>query len=87
MLTFLFWNIGRRHVPDLIADMAHAQTADIVILAESDIPSTELLLALNRDSAQYQLPFGICERIQVFTRFHAGFLRAVTETDYISTRK
>ncbi len=67
--------------------MAHAHSADFVILAECDITSTELLLALNRSSSRYQLPFGACERIQVFTRFHAGFLLPVYEDDYTSIRK
>jgi hypothetical protein len=87
MPTFLFWNIARRQVSDLISQLAHAHSADLVILAESDIPSTELLLALNRESPLYQLPFGACERIQVFTRFHAGFLVPFYEDDYVSIRK
>jgi len=87
MPTFLFWNIARRQVSDLISELAHTHAADLVILVESDIPDTELLLALNRESPRYQLPFGVCERIQVFTRFHAGFLLPFYEDDYVSIRK
>jgi hypothetical protein len=87
MPTFLFWNIARQPISSLISKLALTHEADVIILAESDIPGAELLIALNQHSSQYQLPFGVCERIQVFTRFHSGFLSPVYEDDYTSIRK
>jgi hypothetical protein len=87
MPTFLFWNIHRKQITELVARVAHAHAVDILILAESEIPSSTLLLSLNRDGASYQLPLGFCKRIQVFTRFHAGFLQAVAEDDWTSIRR
>ena len=87
MLRFLFWNLGRRPLRQLVADVARIHSIDILILAECDISPAALLQAMNQGSSEYQLTRGLCESIRVVTKFHAGFLRPVYESKRISIRK
>jgi endonuclease/exonuclease/phosphatase family metal-dependent hydrolase len=87
MSTFLFWNTGRRPIVDLISTAARAFEVDVLMLAECPIPGVELLSALNRTSADYQLTFTVSESVKVLTRFHAEFLRPTAESDRYSVRR
>ncbi len=80
MLTFLFWNIGRRRIEKLIASAANERDVDILILAECEIPITTLLDSLN-DGQKYKFQncFSMSERLRVFTRFSAELLHPVSE--------
>ena len=81
---FLFWNINRKPLAGLVADLAEIHRIDVVILAECDEPAL-MLRALNRaQAASFHFPDSRCERIRLFTRFPGEFLRRARETERIS---
>ena len=82
---FLFWNINRKPVADVVAELAAAQKAEVVILAESVISPRRLLATLNGVAGQgYHLSTGISKGITILTRFSREFLRPVFESDHVS---
>lgn len=46
MTKVLFWNIRRRPLQRLIADLARSHDLDLILLTESEIPEVELIAAL-----------------------------------------
>src|SRR5215469_5128430 len=87
MPTFLFWNTGHRPITELINKAAHQLQVDVLILAECSISGAELLTELNCKSPDYQLTFTVNETIKVLTKFHASFLRPITEGKRFSVRR
>lgn len=90
MITFLFWNLGRYVLGNLLASIAQHNGADVILLTECQETATDILLALNRGdvSEYYYAPgYGGCERIQVFTRFPDHFIPPVAEAPRSSIRR
>jgi hypothetical protein len=84
---FLFWNINRQPVASLIAELATLHQVDVVVLAESATSKAEMLMVLNRDTAnRFRYAPGLSRRITMFTRFSRRFLRPRFESDYLSIR-
>ncbi len=48
MVTFLFWNIRRNPIIRLVAKLVHDCEADVLMLAESNIPDIDLQTMLNK---------------------------------------
>src|SRR5215831_18649900 len=46
-VTFLFWNLNRKALLELLKSMAREHRVDVVVLAENRIPVAELLEGLN----------------------------------------
>lgn len=88
MTTFLFWNLGRRPLEHLLADLAFEHAADVVILAESVASSWTLLAELNRraGSVYFEAPVLGCTRIRVLVRFDPYYLTTIYEEDHLSIR-
>jgi hypothetical protein len=86
MLTFLFWNINRKPLVELITSLAKEHAVDILILAESGIPIQELLKHLNSSVAGYHFPFSQCRGITVIVKFQSDFLNPIFESDRVSIR-
>ena len=86
---FLFWNINRKPLAGLVADLAEIHQIDVVVLAECDTDPSAMLRALNRTpGASFHYPdVRVCRQITVFTRFPGEFLEPVSETERISIRK
>lgn len=61
MPTFMFWNIGRRDLSEIIAGACLAHDVDILIIAECEIPETKLLLHLNK-----------ADSLRTYTGIHKG---------------
>jgi endonuclease/exonuclease/phosphatase family metal-dependent hydrolase len=75
---FLFWNINRKPLAPVIADLAHEQRADIVALVECDIESHVLLKALNSaEGGDFHLAHGLSKGIRIFTRFSRNFVTQI----------
>jgi hypothetical protein len=79
--TFLFWNINRKPLSELVARLAEEHGIDVIILAESQIEPARLLTGLNENGlAQFHYaPTPGGSTVSVFTRFSARFLRNITE--------
>lgn len=85
--TFLFWNINRKPLLDLVGVLAAEHQVDVLILAECKLPAGLLLKSLNRASPGFRFPMSLCESIKIFTRFSRQFLRPKYESDRVSIRR
>jgi exonuclease III len=86
---FLFWNINRKPLAELVADLAEIHEIDVVLLAECATDSSAVLRALNRKTGtgfHHPKP-GLCRRVVVFTRFSREFLQPVFASKRISIRR
>jgi hypothetical protein len=83
---FLFWNLNRKPLSRLVADLAEEHRSDIVVLAESAETPTEVLQALNRLRSAFEFPFSECDGLLIFTRFPAEFVKPVFESSRVSIR-
>ena len=87
MPTFLFWNLAGKPLESLVSELAKAHEADLLVLAECDVEPSVLLQALNRTKPEFQFAIGFSEKLRVFTRFHAGFLKPMFESSRVSIRR
>lgn len=86
-VRFLFWNINRKRVEDLIARITEEHDIDVIILAESDIPLVTLLMTVNKGQAgTYTLALSRNQRICVFSRLPEGSIRPLKDYGGVSIR-
>jgi hypothetical protein len=84
VITFLCWNLNRRPLQHLIAELAGSRDVDVLILLECAIPVRELLAALNKGPGpifhyaprQEETPE---ELIKIFTRFTSEFVASLED--------
>ncbi len=87
MARFLFWNINRRPIAPLIASICHSEEIDVLILAESEIPDVEILLALNAGHAQkFSLPFNLSPKLKFYLRFPPEALKPIHDEENLAIR-
>lgn len=89
MATFLFWNICRRPILELIVRLAHSHDVDVLMLAECDIEQHTLQMALSRDQQAAYLPApGISEpRLHIYSRYIPRFIQPVRDSGGIAIRR
>jgi hypothetical protein len=81
----LFWNINRKPLAPVIADQAHDQQVDLLVLVECNIESHVLLAALNgMGRSDFHLAAGLSRGIRILIRFSRDFLRPVFESDRVT---
>lgn len=70
LVSFLFWNIGKRPLQERLANMVRAHDVDIVMLAECTVTPQEIETALlQKTSRQYRLaPTNDASKTLIFTR-------------------
>lgn len=74
MITFLFWNIQKKPLQHRVARIADRYCVDIVVLAECEVPTADMVSALNAPAAEanwIQPPAGV-RRLHLFTRLPPG---------------
>src|SRR5271166_3815155 len=82
MVNILFWNLHRKPLQNHLAGLVKAYPIDLLILAENVLPLPTILTALNGERPGYKMrPWSICNKITVFTRFHADFLKPEVEDE------
>jgi hypothetical protein len=82
---FFFWNIDRKSVADVVAELAATHKAEVVVLAESAIALRSLLATLNSAAGRgFHLSTGVSKGVTILTRFSREFLRPVFESDHAS---
>lgn len=87
-VTFLFWNLYKKPLQDIIALLVDEHQVDVLILAECEIPTATMLQTLNpKGDADFDFVGGICRRMDIYTRFSAHFLQAQHEADHFSIRE
>lgn len=89
MTTFLFWNLNKKPLAPIIANLAFQHDVDVLMLVECTIPIAVMLVALNpKGNAQYFFAPSIgCEKVAVYTRFPPEFLQPKLETDRLTIRE
>jgi exonuclease III len=86
MPNFLFWNIGRKAICPLVAEVARCAEADFVVLCECTAAPHEVVDSLNQRAADYRYAFGECKSLMFFTKFEPSYLVPKFETPHISIR-
>jgi hypothetical protein len=96
MTTFLCWNLNKKPLQDLVAQVVRSRDIDVVILLECHISVASLLLTLNPEGEllfqyagtpadiQGEAPTGT---IKIFTRFASKFLEALEDDDRLTIRR
>ncbi|MCB0061231.1 MAG: endonuclease/exonuclease/phosphatase family protein [Caldilineaceae bacterium] len=88
MTKFLFWNVARRNLSYIVANLATQHNIDVILLAEFTADPSEMLWRLNQLTSRpfdYAVSIG-CEKIHVFTRFSRRFCPPVYETERLTVR-
>jgi hypothetical protein len=88
-MVFLCWNLNRRPLHQLVAELVQSRQVDVVILLECEASVAEVLKALNAatgDIFHYSDSPVQMKTIQVFTRFSNRFIRPVQESSRYSVR-
>lgn len=69
MITFLFWNIGKKPLADRVRNLVAAHAADLIVLAECRTPPTTIVAALDAAGrGPFALVAGSGTDLQVYTR-------------------
>jgi len=88
MTNFLFWNLNKKPIQNLIAALADERSIDVLILAECDIGITELLVALNTgQTVKYSLAFSPSRRLLILSRFPRNSIKPLWDDQFLSIRK
>ncbi len=86
MTNFLFWNVNKKPLENLIKELAFQYDVDIILLAEYVSNPTKLLIELNNEDFGYFLAPSFCSKIHIFSRFREEFFPAISESDRITVR-
>lgn len=84
MPNFLFWNVNRKPLQDLIVDAAFGQGADVLLLAEFAADPADLLLRLNSAGTSYFFVRNLSPRVRLYVRFDPSFLHVLDEGERYS---
>lgn len=69
MITFLFWNLNRKPLQDLVADLVEIHNVDVLILAECQIETPIMLESLNSMTGpKFHLTDSQCDSIKIYAR-------------------
>jgi hypothetical protein len=89
MVKFLFWNINRKSLGDVVARAAAEHNVDVLILAESPYGDpASLLAALNSKRTDFFFPQAPVpgSPLQIFTRFSGTYLRSAFDGGGLTIR-
>jgi hypothetical protein len=84
MPNFLFWNINRKPLQDVIAEAAHGLGVDVLLLAESASDPAQMLLRLNLIKTSYFFIRSLSPRISMYVRFDPTFVHVLDEGERYS---
>ena len=87
MTTFLFWNLHQNNCLDILVRLINNYKVDVVMLAESSLKMTDILLKLNTNgNAAFHDNPGQCDRIAIFSKFPKTWVKPLFETDRMTIR-
>ncbi len=88
MTTFLFWNLYKKPLQGIVANLARRHEIDVLMLAECSIAPDTLLNALNRSDAPeyHHVSSPGCTRIELFTRFPYEFIPTIHDESRLTIR-
>ena len=88
-ISFLFWNLYRKPLQELIANLAFGYEVNVLMFVECVIEPDVLLNTLNRNgSAEYHYAPGIITpgKVEIFTRFPDEFLHPIYDENRLTIR-
>ena len=81
MVTFLFWNISRKPLHSLVANLVHGHDVDVLILAECHVPAPTMLNALNQPNRpRFRRVQSQCAKLTVYSRLTEQMITPLHET-------
>jgi endonuclease/exonuclease/phosphatase family metal-dependent hydrolase len=85
----LFWNVNRKPLAEVVADLADTRDIDVIVLVESTDSAAQMLEALNTPLKRggFHLTGGDSPAIVIFTRFLGSFIAPVRESERVTIRK
>jgi hypothetical protein len=87
MPTFAFWNTGRNAPVEAVVALVREWRVDILVLAESGIPISDLVRGLNAGGKSVYFPDpGNSTRLTVLTRFYAAPSTLIRDSHGIAIR-
>ncbi len=88
MVTFLFWNLNKKPLEKMVANLAFGRQVDVIMLTECTIPSNVMLQTLNtKEDAQFHLSYSECKSVVIYTRFSREFIVPVREHARLTIRR
>ncbi len=81
MLSFLFWNVNKKPLQTIIANLVRQHKIDVLMLAECAIAPDQLekTLAQLVGTTYHHAP-SFCEKVRLFSSFDANFIPSVSES-------
>ena len=87
-MNFLFWNLNKKRLEGLVADLAELHELDVLILVECEIPIHVMLTSLNRHGEpMFHRTPSQSEKIVIYTRFSPEFLVPLFESTRLTVRR
>jgi hypothetical protein len=88
MTTFLFWNLNKKRIERLVANLAELHEVDVLILTECEIPAHVMLEALNGGTSRmFHLTDSARQEIVIYTRFSSEFLTKKFDSARLTIRR
>jgi len=86
-MKFLYWNINKKPIEDLVVALAHEHELDIIILSECDFSLSKLLLLINEPvKRKYSLPFSAVPGPVILIRLPRKSLKIRHDSHGVSVR-
>jgi hypothetical protein len=87
MATFLFWNLNRKPLQELVVSLCHEYEVDVLILAEAQLSQGGLLEALNqRRAAKFRIPFNVSPWLLFFVKYPSKSFKPIMDEGGIAIR-
>lgn len=87
MITFLFWNMKQTNRLDILSRLVREFNIDVLMLAENTLGVADVLIELNKSkAADFHYNTGLCERIDIFSKFTQAQIKPQFESKHITIR-
>lgn len=88
MPVFLFWNVAKKPLANLIASACRENSVDVLILAESELPPADLLQLLNSHGEHRYYSFNpFPSDVTFYLRLPTGSIHAVFDDGRVAIRR
>jgi exonuclease III len=87
MTKFLFWNTKRRPLENLVTELCRAHDVDVLILVENTATPAQMLLSLNKNSADYRYHHSPSGKTKLYSRLLHSSVVNVRDTLDTSFRR
>lgn len=86
-MNILFWNLNKKNLISELRFISEENDADIIILAECELPDAVVLEALNINRRRkYQLPLNLSSRLRIYARLNREDVLPLHDSGNIALR-